>query len=227
MSGAPVPGSTVCLPMSDGEVSVPAAWLERGAPPLEVDFGCHRGAFLVGMATLHPAGNFLGIERQALRVAKCCSKITRLGLSNAWAVQGEGPDPLRRLLPDGSVSVFHVSFPDPWPKRRHAARRLVNAEFLEEVRRVLRPDGVLRLMTDDEPYFREMEELTAAGWSVVSWDDGREVVPTAFEITFRQMGKSPFRRALTPQGPVPAQHPSAGDVRPARELGNFPDSEIP
>jgi len=213
--------------MSDKAASFPAAWLEAGAPPLEIDFGCHRGAFLVGMAALHPSCNFLGIERQALRVAKCCSKATRLGLANAWAVQGEGPDPLRQLLPDGSVSVFHVSFPDPWPKRRHAARRLVNGKFLAEVRRVLRPDGVLRLMTDDEPYFREMRELTVEGWMEIPWDDGREGVPTAFEITFRQMGKSPFRRALTPQGPVPAPHPSAGDVRPARELGNFPESENP
>jgi len=163
-----------------------------------VDFGCHRGTFLTGMAALHPDVRFLGIERQAARVERCLQKIARLGLSNAHAVQGESTDSLRSLLPDSSVSRLHISFPDPWPKRRHADRRLVKPDFLREVRRILRPDGCLRLMTDNEAYFFEMLEATAVGWEEIPWDDGRPVVRTTFEQTFLSLGLQPFRRAIRP-----------------------------
>ncbi|MDX2080962.1 MAG: tRNA (guanosine(46)-N7)-methyltransferase TrmB [Terrimicrobiaceae bacterium] len=200
---------------------VPESWFAPGAPPLEVDFGSHRGVFLTGMAALHPGTNFLGIERQSERVRKTLGKIERRGLRNAWAVRGEGTEALREGLPDQSIAVLHVSFPDPWPKRRHAGRRLVNPAFLREVWRVLRPGGVLRLMTDNEPYFREMEEAVLPFWSVVPWDDGRETVATSFELTFRALGYSPHRLAVrrpgvSPPMPIQSPPPAEGDDRPAR-----------
>jgi len=165
--------------------------------PLEIDFGCHRGAFLIGMAALHPGTNFLGIEKQIDRVEKCNTRAERLGLPNARAMTGTGAESLKEL-PTGCVSIFHLYFPDPWPKRRHASRRVFQKSFLTEIRRVLRPDGVLRLMTDDEPYFVEMRDLTQEGWREIPWEDGRETVQTAFEITFRKLGQTPFQAALIP-----------------------------
>ena len=167
--------------------------------PLEIDFGCHRGAFLLGMAALHPGVNFLGIEKQIDRVEKCNARAERLGLPNARAVQGVGVEPLQKL-PAGCVSVFHLYFPDPWPKRRHASRRVFQKSFLAEIRRVLAPDGVLRLMTDNEPYFAEMRQLTCEGWKEIPWDDGRDNVQTSFETTFRNLGQKPFQAALIPGG---------------------------
>ena len=117
---------------SGPSAAIPAGWLSREAPPLEVDFGCHRGIFLLGMARLHPASNFLGVERQPGRVARCLAKIGRQALPNAYAVTGEGAASLREHFPAACVDILHVSFPDPWPKRRHAHRRLVDGEFLEE-----------------------------------------------------------------------------------------------
>jgi len=177
--------------------SIPLAWLEPAAPPLEIDFGCHRGAFLIGMAALHPGSNFLGIEKQSDRVNKCNARAVRLGLSNAAAIQGLGVEALQ-ALPPASVSIFHLYFPDPWPKRRHSNRRVFQKNFLAEIRRVLRPQGVLRLMTDDAPYFGEMRELTREGWLEIPWDDGREAVLTAFEKTFRSRGQVPHQAALKP-----------------------------
>lgn len=179
--------------MSDG---IPHDWFGPGAKPLEIDFGCHRGAFLVGMAQLHPGSNFLGIERQPERVAKCNSRTARLGLANALAVQGTGEQGLEPL-PDSCCAVFHLYFPDPWPKRRHAVRRVFQQGFLAEVRRILAPGGTLRLMTDNEPYFAEMRELTRSGWAERDWEDGREAVPTAFETVFFKLGKKPFRACLS------------------------------
>jgi tRNA (guanine-N7-)-methyltransferase len=165
--------------------------------PLEIDFGCHRGAFLIGMAALHPGINFLGIEKQIDRVEKCNARAERLDLPNARAISGIGAESLK-ALPTGCVSVFHLYFPDPWPKRRHALRRVFQKSFLTEIRRVLGEDGVLRLMTDNEPYFVEMRDLTQEGWQEIPWDTGRENVQTAFEITFRKLGQTPFQAALVP-----------------------------
>ena len=178
--------------------TIPSAWIEASAPALEVDFGCHRGAFFIGMAAMNPATNFLGLEKQADRVNKCLRKIGRLGLANAFAVQGLGAEPLQKLLPSASVTTFHLYFPDPWPKRRHAGRRVFQVSFLEEIRRVLRPKGTLRLMTDCESYFCEMRDLTRVGWNEMPWEDGRETVETAFEKTFRAMGMKPHQVCLEP-----------------------------
>ena len=179
-------------------VPIPSAWFQAGAPPLEVDFGCHRGTFLLGMAERYPGVNFLGIEKQAARVEKCLKKIRRLGLSNVLAVQGEGAGALAALLPEKSVSIFHVSFPDPWPKRRHATRRLVGETFLKEISRTLRQGGTLRLMTDDTAYFSGMKKLLKEGWEELEWQDGNDRPATAFEKTFLDLGLHPHRCAVRP-----------------------------
>ena len=82
--------------------------------------------------------------------------------------------------------------------RRHAQRRLVDAAFLDEARRILRPGGSLRLMTDDAPYFSAMCSLTASGWQKIDCDDGRDYVRTSFEKRFLDLGMPPFRCALRP-----------------------------
>ena len=181
--------------MPDG---IPASWFGPGAPPLEVDFGCHRGTFLIGMAEKYPETNFLGIEKQPARVERCLAKIRRLGLSNAMAVQGEGFAALALWLPEESASTIHVSFPDPWPKRRHASRRLVTKDFLEATARILCRGGVLRLMTDDRAYFVEIKNLLREGWEELLWDDGFERPVTAFEKTFLGLGHHPHRCAARP-----------------------------
>jgi tRNA (guanine-N7-)-methyltransferase len=180
------------------EQGIPHCWLAPGAPPLEVDFGCHRGAFLTGMASAFPEGNFLGIEKQSARVEICNKRFARLGLANAFAIRGEGEQALKEFLPDASASILHVSFPDPWPKRRHERRRVVTPGFLAEAARVLRVDGALRLMTDDAAYFEQMRNLTAGGWMEIPWNDGIERPATTFEKTFLALGKAPFRCSLRP-----------------------------
>ncbi len=166
--------------------------------PLEIDLGCHRGRFVVSMAERYPDRRFLGVERQVGRVLRCRAKITRLGLGNAWVIAGEGLETLRERVPAGGAEVIHVSFPDPWPKRRHHVRRLVNAEFLRAAHGTLAAGGVLRLMTDDAPYFAAMEAAVAAsaGFAPVPWDDGREYPETEFQRKFAEIGKPVYRLAL-------------------------------
>lgn len=172
---------------------IPSAWVQQTSP-IEADVGCHRGTFLVQMAEMYPERRFLGIERQPGRVEKCLKKIERRDFTNAHAVQGEGLAILRRL--DLRMRVIHVSFPDPWPKRRHHIRRMVDERFLAEAWTVMESGGTLRLMTDDESYFRAMERVAQAcgGFESIAWNDGRLYPPTEFQMKFES--KPVYRLAL-------------------------------
>ena len=172
---------------------LPLPWAARESP-LEVDVGCHRGTFLIAMAEMYPDRRFLGIERQAGRVARCLQKIERLGLGNAFAVQGDGLGLMREL--ELRADVVHVSFPDPWPKRRHHVRRLVGRKFLFDAWAVIERAGTLRLMTDDESYFRAMERAAEGcdGFERQVWEDDRLYPPTEFQKKFLE--KPVYRLAL-------------------------------
>lgn len=165
---------------------------------VEVDLGCAKGVFVAGLAAGESGTAFIGIEAQAHRVRSTAKKIQRLGLENAFVVQGECFTAVKEWFDPASVDVFHVSFPDPWPKRRHHARRLVNPAFLEAVFRALKPGGSLRLQTDDEPYFRAMEKAAAAfpAYQPVTWLDGREYPQTEFQARFEALGLPIYRLAL-------------------------------
>ncbi len=176
---------------------LPNGWGTDGYP-LEIDLGCHRGTFLAGMAERYPNVRWLGVEKLTGRVDRCRAKFERLGLRNAWAVRGEGLAAVREALPKGSVAAVHVSFPDPWPKRRHWSRRVVNRALLEDARELLVGGGTLRLMTDDAGYFAAMGEIVAEfkRFREVDWDDGRAGVETEFERKFSEIGQPVFRSAL-------------------------------
>ena len=164
-------------------------WI-RSAVRLEVDLGCARGKFLVEMAQAHPERSFLGIEWQPDRVARTQRKLERLELARSRVIQGEGLIAVREGLPEKSVDVLHVLFPDPWPKRRHHVRRLLRAEFFAAVRRVLKPGGRLRFRTDDRPYFEAVMELVATlpEWREIPEEAGEIFPLTEFEQRFVDEG---------------------------------------
>jgi tRNA (guanine-N7-)-methyltransferase len=129
--------------------------------PLEVDLGCGDGSFLAAIAEKNPRHDFLGIERLLGRVRAACRRVERAGLGNARVLRFEISYAVERLLPASSVTVFHLMFPDPWPKRRHASRRLVTENFLTAMDRALVSDGIVRIATDDSVYFRHMMQLVS------------------------------------------------------------------
>lgn len=170
---------------------LPAAWVIPGAPPLEIDVGCHKGLFLVEMAARYPAHNFFGIECQSDRVARTRKKIQSASFTNAGVTCGDGLEVMRQL-PANSADWIHVLFPDPWPKRRHHSRRLVQRRFLEACDLVLKSCGTLRLVTDDAAYAVAMRETVAEFGRFTPATDGREYPLTEFQKKFRADGREVY-----------------------------------
>ena len=130
------------------------------AAPLQVDLGCGDGSFLSALAERMPEKNFLGVERLIGRVRSACRKAARI--DNMRVIRVETAYAVRYLLPEQSVQVFHLLFPDPWPKRRHKRRRVMTSEFLHSVHCALAPQGLLRIATDQLDYFDQMQRLARA-----------------------------------------------------------------
>jgi tRNA (guanine-N7-)-methyltransferase len=166
--------------------------------PLEVDLGSGEGAFLLAMAARHPERNFLGVERLLGRVRKTCRAIARQRLANARIVRIETAYALRYLLPLASVSTAHVGFPDPWPKRYHQRRRLIQDGFMEALHGILAEGGELRVKTDDLPYFQWMEKIfaRAKGFERIDWPDDPDYPMTNFERRFIAQGLPVHRARL-------------------------------
>src|SRR3954466_1997195 len=179
-----------------------AALFGRSAP-LEVGLGCGEGSFLAAIAAADPARNFLGIERQQARARSACRKLERHGLTNGRVLPFEISDAVAELLPAASVTTFHLMFPDPWPKRRHALRRVVNDRFLAAVSVALVPGGVLNVATDHSAYFDNIRRcaLQAATFKEIS-PPGAVAAATKFEKMFTGLGAQIHRLSLLKTSPV-------------------------
>jgi tRNA (guanine-N7-)-methyltransferase len=116
--------------------------------PVEIEIGPGRGETLLAAARACPGTNFFGIERVAGAAAAIGAAAALRGLTNVRVVAGDARCIVARLVPEGSVSAYHIYFPDPWPKTRHRARRLATAEFGVALHRSLVPGGVVHVMSD-------------------------------------------------------------------------------
>ncbi len=134
------------------------ALFEREAP-LEVELGSGKGLFMSTASVARPDTNFLGLEVAIKYAQHSAARLARLNVGNAVMVGGDGLRVFREFLPTERVSAVHVYFPDPWWKKRHRKRRVVNELFLRDAMRVLVPGGALHLWTDVEEYFQSSLEL--------------------------------------------------------------------
>ncbi len=123
--------------------------------PLEIDLGCGDGSFLVAMASHYQERNFLGVERLLGRVRKVIRKAEKSSLLNLKVLRLELSYTIEWLLPDHCASRMHLLFPDPWPKKKHHKRRMVNQSFCESLVRILKEDGEFIFKTDHTDYFEE------------------------------------------------------------------------
>lgn len=129
--------------------------------PLEVEVGSGKGLFLQTAATNQPQHNFLGIEVAGKYSRFTAARLAKRNLTNAIAVLGDGLRLFREMIPNDSLAAVHVYFPDPWWKKRHHKRRVLNEPFLRDVHRTLVVGGKLHFWTDVQEYFDATLELIA------------------------------------------------------------------
>ena len=166
--------------------------------PLEVDIGSGKGRFLLARSGRFPEVNFLGIERQLIRVNRSGRKCERAGRKNVRLLRMEGYYAIRWLMPQEMVNTYYFFFPDPWPKDRHHDHRLFNRAFMDALHRSLKPAGCLHVATDHLPYYDEIYALLAADerFEEVTAFEPVEEERTDFELLFKekQIGRCSFRK---------------------------------
>jgi tRNA (guanine-N7-)-methyltransferase len=148
----------------------------RQAPHV-VEIGFGNGANLIQMATERPATDFLGIEVHPPGVGRALLDIERLNLHNVRVSSHDAVDVIGQQLPAGSLDEVLVLFPDPWHKKRHHKRRLLNDAFVTLLATRLKSGGVLRAATDWEHYAQQMLEVLGGCALLQNFDPDAGFVP--------------------------------------------------
>lgn len=123
-------------------------YLAQPDQPLHLDIGCARGKFLLDMAQAKPTWNFLGIEIREPLVDEANADRDRLGLTNLYYLFANANTCLTRLLAPASLAAASIQFPDPWFKRRHQKRRVVQPQLVDALALCLQPGGWVLLQSD-------------------------------------------------------------------------------
>lgn len=153
-----VPRGTAATSVRPGVALDPEKVWGRSAP-LVVEIGSGQGHAIVHAAASHPEWNLLAVEVFAAGLARTMLDADRAGVTNLRLAEANAPEVLAHLLPPASVSELWIFFPDPWHKRRHTKRRLIEPAFVPLVTAALKSGGVLRLATDWEDYARQMRSV--------------------------------------------------------------------
>ena len=165
--------------------------------PVEIEIGCGKGKFLLARAQTRPDVNFLGIDMAWKWMKYGVQRTEKRGLENLRFIKYDANLVLKYGVPSESVSVFHVYFPDPWPKRRHRKRRIVTGGFLATLYDRLVPGGLVELATDYRDYYTHMCEAVVQ--SGVTWQDEKHTtndrlfeadLATNYEIKYAKAGRT-------------------------------------
>lgn len=164
--------------------------------PIYIEIGMGKGRFIHTMAGEHPEINFVGIEKYSSVLLRAIQKMDRQELPNLKFLRMDAED-ITRVFGEGEVDRIYLNFSDPWPKDRHAKRRLPSREFLARYDMILKKGGRLEFKTDNRALFDfAVEELEPAGWKaeMVTYNlHGSEEllrgnVMTEYEEKFSAMG---------------------------------------
>ncbi len=184
----------VSLAQQEGLLPLEAIFARRA--PLEVEVGTGKGHTLATLAQRDPDADFLGIEVGSRWARLTRARLIRAVVPNARLVQGEAEWVLNSYLAPASVRRFHVYFPDPWPKNRHANRRLFRPGFVAQMARCLEPQGQVCIATDHATYFQQIREVMGAAGFRHHPDAALPEDPvSSFEAKYRGQGRA-IRRAV-------------------------------
>jgi tRNA (guanine-N7-)-methyltransferase len=174
-------GPRFVLPFGEAPLDFAVLFGRRAPVVLEIGFGM--GDATAAIASDLPGTDFLGIEVHTPGVGALLRQIGERGLSNLRIVQHDAVEVLRAMVPAGSLAGIHVFFPDPWHKKRHHKRRLLQPLFVAELARRLEPGGYLHCATDWEPYAQQMLEVLSAEPMLTNTGEGFSSRPAYRPLT--------------------------------------------
>ncbi|RYZ89443.1 MAG: tRNA (guanosine(46)-N7)-methyltransferase TrmB, partial [Moraxellaceae bacterium] len=160
--------------------------------PLVLEIGFGMGDSLLEMAKNDPAKDFIGIEVHPPGVGKLINEAGKAGVKNLRVYMADAMDVLEDCIPDASIDRLQLYFPDPWHKKKHNKRRIVQPAFVQKLRPKLKAGGVFHMATDWQPYAEHMLDvmIVAENYANLSVDNGYSSRPDYRPITkFEKRGE--------------------------------------
>ena len=196
-----IPGARDILTESPFVIKEPAQWKGRwrelfeNQNPVRMEIGMGKGRFLFELAASHPEYNYIGIERYSSVLLRAVQKAEEIPLPNLRFLCEDALN-LPDFFASEEVQRIYLNFSDPWPKERHAKRRLTSSRFLSCYETFLKQDGLLEFKTDNRPLFDfSLESIPEAGWQIVDYTFDLHHSPlcqgnvmTEYEERFSSMG---------------------------------------
>ena len=197
-----ITGSRERIAESSFVVQEPHTWQGRwhelfeNEHPIRIEIGMGKGKFLYTLAAENPDVNYIGIEKYSSVLLRAIQRMEEEELPNLLFIRMDAEE-LTEVFGEGEVDRIYLNFSDPWPKDRHAKRRLPSGQFLMRYDKVLKPDGRLEFKTDNRELFDfAIEELAGAGWKAeaVTYDLHHDKqllsgnIMTEYEERFSAMG---------------------------------------
>lgn len=192
-----IAGSQYVIPEEE-MFELPGKWADifKNKNPIRVEIGMGKGQFIHTLAKLNPDINYVGVEKYSTVLLRAVQKMEQEELPNLVFLRMDAED-VDKVFGEGEVDKIYLNFSDPWPKDRHAKRRLPSGAFLARYDKILKKDGRLEFKTDNRDLFDfAVEELEPAGWKadVITYDlhadeklmEGN--VMTEYEEKFSSMG---------------------------------------
>jgi tRNA (guanine-N7-)-methyltransferase len=148
------------IAFAQGPLDFATVFGRRAPVIMEIGFGM--GETTAAIAEAHPQHDFLGLEVHGPGVGALLNRVDTLGLTNVRVIQHDAVEVIARMIPVDSLAGIHVFFPDPWPKKRHHKRRLLQPDFVHTLAQRLTPGGYLHAATDWDEYAQEILATFAA-----------------------------------------------------------------
>lgn len=169
-----VKGSREEIQLSEYTVNEPGKYKGRWKElfgndnPVYIEVGMGKGKFITEMAQLHPEINFIGIEKYSSVLIRAIEKRKELEINNLMFIRMDAEN-IEDVFEKNEVAGIYLNFSDPWPKDRHAKRRLTSRQFLARYDKILAGDGVIEFKTDNRDLFDfSLEEAPEAGWEIIA-----------------------------------------------------------
>lgn len=197
-----VPGSREAIADNNMAINEPTElkgkWKEEfgNDNPIRIEIGMGKGKFITTLAMENPDINYIGIEKYSSVLIRAIERCEEIEVPNLRFIRMEA-EYICDVFEKGEVDRIYLNFSDPWPKDRHAKRRLTSKQFFERYDVILKKDGIVEFKTDNDLLFQfSLEQVPEAGWKLIeqTWDlhnDERLMqgnVMTEYESKFSQMG---------------------------------------